>query len=228
MAAPAGTAVGDLVVVWCHSNTQTTIADNNGATPFTKASISGDDGAGNYKPNTTNAQTGAIFSRRIQSGDPATYNFTSGANTRQHIVAAAIQSPHTSVDFDVTPTGGNNADTGVTTGTSISITTTTDNAIHFASAFVDGSTVTINSTPASYTVDKNVGVTQPIAVVHLVKTPAGSTGAQTFGWDGATNYFAISLAVAPEAVVSGLPPGLGPDVGMNTDQQSGNLAALMR
>src|SRR6266568_5449062 len=73
---------GDLLIIACHQNGQTTWADNNGSTPMTKNAISGDDAAGNYKPNTVNGQTGSIFSRRLVGGDPTTWSFTAGLSGR--------------------------------------------------------------------------------------------------------------------------------------------------
>ncbi len=84
-------ALGDLLIITCHQNGQTTWADNNGSTAMTKNAISSDDGSGNYKPNSTNGQTGSVFSRRVQSGDPTTWAFTAGASDRGSMIAVLIE-----------------------------------------------------------------------------------------------------------------------------------------
>lgn len=203
VAAPTGTTSGDLVVVWCHANGQTTIADNNGSTPFTKASITGDDGSGNYKPNTTGGQTAAIFTRRIVGGDPSTYNFTSGASGRWSVVAVTIQSPHPTQIFDAGPTGGNNTDSPgtATSGTCVSITTNTANAIDFPAIFPDSSLGETIGAPSTYTSDQLFGTAgdQPLGVSHKVIASPGATGTRTYTWTNGVDYFGISLAIIDDS-----------------------------
>jgi hypothetical protein len=195
--APTGTVTGDLVVCVVHGNGQTTIADNNGSTPFTKAAISGDDAAGNYKPNPTGGQTGAIFTRRIQSGDPSTYNFTLGATGRWGVVAVCFQNPHPTTIFDATPVGGNNSDGVVALGSAASITTATDNAIDCPILCIDGGTAQTVTSPGGYTVQGQAPATdQPVTFCTKVITPAGATGARNFSWTANNTYFAMSFAIA--------------------------------
>jgi hypothetical protein len=196
--APAGTATGDLVVCVVHGNGQITIADNNGSTAFTKAAISGDDGSGNYKPNTTGGQTLAVFTRRILGGDPSTYNFTLSATGRWGVVAITWQNPHASTIFDVTPTGGNSSDaTNNNTGTAASITTTTDNAIHCVAMCPDGGSAQTFTEPSGYASQATTpGTAQPIDFSTKVITPAGATGVQTWSWTTDNSYFAVGFAIA--------------------------------
>jgi len=96
IAAPTGTVAGDLVIIIVHGNGNTTIVDNNGATPFTEDLT-------DYSPLTSD--TVSIFSRRIVGGDPTTYNFTLGASSRWSIIASTWQNPNaTTMNFYTTGT----------------------------------------------------------------------------------------------------------------------------
>src|SRR5215471_18650883 len=79
VSAPTGTATGDLVQIFVHLNGVTTITDNNGSTAFTED-------VNDYQ-NTPSGMTTSIFTRRVQAGDPSTYNFTAGASDRWTVVA---------------------------------------------------------------------------------------------------------------------------------------------
>jgi hypothetical protein len=214
VSAPTGTAAGDLVVVVVHGNGQITIADNNGATSFTKASITGDDASGNYKPNPTSGQTAAIFTRRIQGGDPSTYNFTLSAIGRWGVVAVCFQNPHASTIFDVAPAGGNNADEPPGThlsGTAASITTVAANAIDCAILCVDGGSAQTFTPPSGYAVEQTVaGTTQPIVFCDKVIASPTSTGTRSFSWTTSNAYLAISFAIADSgnAATTSAPPPL--------------------
>jgi len=193
VAAPTGTTTGDVVVIAVHFNQQTTIADNNGATPFT-ADLS------NYKPNTSSGHTVSIFSRRIQVGDPTTFNFTGGASGRWSIIAVTFQNPHATDIYDVTPstTNADNLDSppGSSGATAPDITTTTDNAIHCALAFIDASIDDFTGWPSGYTVQQSVDNNQGQTFTTKVITPAGATGEQTFTHNGSgTAFIGLSFAV---------------------------------
>jgi hypothetical protein len=188
--APTGTTTGDVVVIAINGNNNTTIADNNGSTPFT-ADIS------NWSPNTVGGQTMSIYLRTIQTGDPTTYNFTLGTTGRWAIVAVTFQNPQATF-YDVAPSTANgiNLDNPMNQFTidCKSITTQSNNAIHIALCMIDGP-INITGFPAGYTTEQNT-TQQPIAFSDKVIATAGATGIQTFtvdtnSADGATLSFSI-------------------------------------
>jgi len=188
--APAGTTTGDVVIVSVHANTQTTIADNNGATAFTED-------INDYKPDPIDGHTVSVFSRRIQAGDPTTYNFTSGASGRWSIIAVTFQNPNASSIYDVAPStsNANNIDNQLNGNISApSITTLTDNAIHCALAWVDSQPAIYTSHPAGYTVERDA-TNQPQSFCYKVITPAGATGSQAFVTDQFAARIAMSFAI---------------------------------
>src|SRR3990167_10597018 len=99
--APTGTVAGDFVVCSIHVNTQTTIIDNNGATPFTVTNIN------NFKPNTASGHTVSVYYRVIQAGDPSSYAFTSGVSGRWSITAITFQNISATNFFDTAPLTAN-------------------------------------------------------------------------------------------------------------------------
>lgn len=188
--APTGTTTGDLVIISVHGNNQTTIADNNGSTPFT-ADIS------DYKPNPTGGHTLAIYSRRIVGGDPSTYNFTLGTSGRWSIIAITFQSPNVSTIYDVAPSTGNAAnhdDSSGNTETAPTITTSTDNAIHVVCGYTDDGSGGAPSAPAGYT-QAQAPTDEPQGLATKVISPAGSTGAQTYTFTTSAPRIALSFAV---------------------------------
>lgn len=170
VSAPAGTTAGDVVIVSVHCNSQTTIVDNNGGTPFTED-------INDFKPNTSNGHTVSIFSRRIVGGDPSTYNFTSGASDRWSIIAMAIQNPNTTDIYDVAPSTGNAAnrdDSTTNTLNAPAITIGSDNAIDVVCGYEDDGAGGAMTGPAGYTAQAQP-VNEP--QVMLTKTVnAGTTG----------------------------------------------------
>lgn len=176
VSAPTGTAVGDVVIIAVSANGQVTLADNNGATPFT-ADIA------NYQPNTTNGQTLSLYSRRIKAGDPSTYNFTTSVSDRWAIVAMDVQNPNATSIYDVTPTTGNatNRDSsGDGTAVTATITTVTNNAIHVIVAQWDTSLAGTITTPVGYTLAANAnGGGEPVHMSTKLISPIGATGAQS-------------------------------------------------
>ena len=182
---PAGTAVGDLMVVITHANTDTTIVDDNGSTPFTEE-------IDDESPNPGSGHTLSVWSRVIQSGDPSTYKFTSGASGRWSVVAQAWQDPHAD-KFDIAPLSANvsnedNYDDGELIVQSI--TTLTDNAINVVICMWDtGSTSTITH-PSGYTAIE-VAQDQINASSYKVIGTAGATGDQTYD----NNQFAARIGV---------------------------------
>jgi len=192
VSAPAGTTAGDLVIVVVHCNANTTIVDNNGATPFTEDL--------NDYQNVGAGQTGSIFSRRIVAGDPPTYAFTLGTSTRWTAVAITFSGPDPSAIYDVAPTVGNSArDTGNPSFASLDITTLTNGAFHLIYGLPDGNSQSASATPPGYTVEQNGG-NQGIAAAWKVISPAGATGAQTWTWTVSTPSITFSFAVKAAAV----------------------------
>lgn len=175
VSAPAGAAAGDLVVVVVHANelaANVTIADNNGSTPFTEDiqefDTTGTNGGGSV----------SVFWRRIQAGDPSTYNFTISASGRWGCGAVCFQNPHPSNLWDATPTTQQQA-APTTTMPCPSITTVTANAIHLALVFTDGLDNLTTDTPAGYTKIINTSG-QNVTVAWKTIAAPGATGALTF------------------------------------------------
>jgi hypothetical protein len=198
VAAPTGTTTGDLVIIGAAWNGQTTIADNNGATPFTEP-------INDYKPNTSSGHVVSIFYRVIQAGDPTTYNFTGGASGRWSLIAVTVRGQHADL-FDVAPSTANaqNVDSPPGSGSVVcpTINTLTNNALHFVWAFIDASIDDFDVWPAEYTVHQSVDNNQGQSVATKVIASPGATGAQTFEHNGSgTAYIGISFAVK-EAVVA--------------------------
>ena len=189
--APQGTAAGDVVIVVVHGNGQTTIADNNGSTPFAKD-------LNDYQPNASSGMTVSIFSRRIQSGDPSSYNFTLGTGDRWSAVAITFQNPDSSAIYDIAPSVSYASYTDcqpcASTVTIPCITTITDGAIHVAVGLVDGSSSSVASGPAGYTLQQ---ATTPQAIGLYTKniSPAGATGIGTFTFNHPDGVIGLSFAV---------------------------------
>lgn len=174
LARPTGTTTGDFVVVIAQANGQTTIADNNGSTPFTIAP-----NFTNYKPNTTNGHTVTLFSRTIQAGDPSTYNFTSGASGRWGIIAITYRDS-SAPSFDVAPNTANAAnDDSASTGTinAPSITTGVANTIHTVFCGWDTSATGTITTPSGYTLLQNANSGgEPLHASYKAIATASATG----------------------------------------------------
>lgn len=191
VSAPSGTTTGDLVKVVVQANGQTTIVDNNGATPFTEQ-------VDDYKPNTAEGHTVSIFSRVIQAGDPATYNFTSGASGRWGVVALCATDSVTPVD-DVAPstTNATNRDSYPDgNATTASINTGVDNAIHIIAACWDTSAIGTITPPSGYTLlaDANGGG-EPVHVSYKVIPTAGATGTTVSSNTEVSSYIAFSFSI---------------------------------
>lgn len=188
--APAGVLPGDIVTIAVHANTQTTIVDNNGSTPFTED-------INDYKPNPTAGHTISLFSRRVQVGDPSTYSFTSGASGRWAIVAVAWKNPHPNEIYEVAPStanASNRDDSSAQTSIVPSINTVNKNAIHVSIGFMDDGTAAFSSGPTGYTVLQNP-VNQPITYAYKRIPSAGSTGTTTHTWSVVAPVIGISFAL---------------------------------
>ena len=183
-------SVGDVVIVSVHFNGQTTIVDNNGATPWTED-------INDYKPNPTGGHTLSIFSRRFQTGDPTSLSFTGGASGRWSVIAHVWQNPNASAIYDVAPSTTNAANTDDNASGSIdapTITTTTANAIHVVHGYWDTAATGTISTPSGYTNIAQVH-NEPQASSYKVITSAGATGAQTYSNTEVGSRIALSYAI---------------------------------
>lgn len=171
--APTGTTTGDFVVCIVHGNGQETLADNNGATPFTEATNFSD-----YKPNTTNGHVISVFYRTIQAGDPGSYAFTLSTSGRWGIVAIAYSG--TAVTFDVAPNTTNAANEDDTDDGTISAPTITvaNNTIHTVFCGWDTAVIGSITTPTGYTIAENAnGGGEPTHASYKAFATGGATGA---------------------------------------------------
>lgn len=173
VAKPAGTTTGDFVVCIVQGNGQETLSDNNGATPFTKATNFSD-----YKPNTSNGHVVSIFYRTIQDGDPDTYAFTLSTSGRWGIVAIAYSGA--SITFDVAPDTTNaanedDADDGTISAPAITVA---NNTIHTVFCGWDTGAIGTITTPGGYTLAENAnGGGEPLHASYKAFAVGGSTGA---------------------------------------------------
>lgn len=196
VAAPAGTTVGDIVILVMNQNGTLTAADNNGSTPFTKDAgyfNFGGGGGGNI----------AVWSRRIQAGDPSTYNFTASGSDRWTIVAVCFQNPDPTTIYNVSPFA-NITDTGTAGGNTVpSVTTTVNNSIHCSVSGNDGASNAFTSTPSGY-VAQQAGGTQGIAFCTKTIVSAGATGTTAFSFSISSPSAAISFAIQDGAAPANL------------------------
>lgn len=188
---PAGTTTGDVVIVVVNWNdgASETIADNNGATPFTED-------LAEFRNNGTAGHAASVFSRRIQVGDPATYNFTLSGSQRWTAVAVTFQNPNVSSIYDVVPSSGNSIAGGTGNPVSVpAITTVTANAIHCSILCTDGISNTTSATPAGYTIQQNGGEKLLAFGTKVIASP-GSTGATTYSDTAGVTKTGISFAIS--------------------------------
>lgn len=185
VAAPAGTTTGDVVIVVVHYNGARTIVDNNGSTPFTE----------DLNDFAAPSATISVFSRRIQAGDPSTYNFTGGGSDRWTVVAVTFQNPNAGAIYDVAPISGNcNTNAGATTLTSLTITTLTDGAIHCVVCCPDNPAAAIVK-PSGYTEEQNNATNQAVDFSDKLIVSHGATGAQTWTWTNTAEVATLSFAI---------------------------------
>jgi hypothetical protein len=190
-AAPSGTTTGDLVVALLHVNGIDGTADNNGSTPFTKD-------LDDFEENIAGL-TLAVYGRRIEAGDPSTYNFTNTGNSRWTLIVITFQDPHPDARFDVIPGGNAVAYVSEATFDAPSIDTNFADAIHVAVGCVDGGGNSLSGTPSGYAVIENGG-NQAMAAVYKVIASPGATGDQTFTPTSANGEIGASFAVRDSGV----------------------------
>ena len=193
VASPSGLVEGDLLIIVVHCNNRPTFADNNSPDAMDKDE---DEGGGGDN------HAAAIFSRRIEAGDPSTWNFTLGSSQPWNVVAIAWQDPHVSVIYDVVSSNANGE--GASTLTADDITTINDEAIHSPVACMDGSGSSITGVPSGYNEEVDTGSGYPISIATKVITPAGATGAQDFTSGDSHNWATFSFALRDEGIVTEL------------------------
>ena len=215
VSAPSGVQAGDKVIVVVTQNGQTTIADNNGSTPFTED-------LADYQPNSGNGHTISVFSRIIQAGDPTTYNFTPGVTGRWAAIAIRLKGG----EYDVAPSSGNAAneddsDDGSIDAPSINVG---NNSIHIVVCTWDTSAIGTITTPSGYTLIQNAnGGGNPLHASSKAFATGGATGAVTcqnteFGAMIAFSFSVKSRTSLLLDKVSGTDAGFAnPDNGGDTD-----------
>mgnify|MGYP003454828967 FL=1 len=199
---PTGTATGDLMIVYLHTNGTGTVTDNNGGNAFTK----------DYeKIDATNGSGLTIFSRIIGSDTTGSYAFTvSSSSSRTTVQALAFSDPNPSNIYDIAPSNTymtsvtNTASPGDVDGTSITTGFDKSIAIICAGQDVGAGTGTFDTTPTGYT-----ALTQPTAttaqlsvVAHKVIAPAGSTGTpdlSTNTWGAGQQNISVHFAIRNNA-----------------------------
>lgn len=198
VAAPAGTTTGDLVIVICHVNGQTTIVDNNGAMAFTED-------LNDFEPNIVSGMTVSVFSRRIQAGDPSTYAFTGGVSDRWSAVAVTFSNPDPFTIYDAAIGTANTDDPPQAAVATIpSSTTATNKSIHIAVGTVDGG-ITLSDDPAGYTPQQSTS-NQAIRAATKIITPAGATGTLTMTCTAASAVIGLSIVIKNNAGVGAVSP----------------------
>jgi len=186
---PTGAAIDDWIIVVVAGNGSVTLADNNGSTAFTKD---------HQDQETSGNSTLAIFSRKKQSGDPSTYNFTSTATDRITAISIAFQDGDASTAYDIAPSASTHDKIAsqVDTFDCKDITTLTDNAIHLAIGMMDIGTNTFTGRPAGYTEIEEVDATgQPLSIYFKVIATASATGVQTFTGSNVNRWQSESIAI---------------------------------
>lgn len=158
-----------------------------------------------YKPNTTNGHTMSVFSRVFQTGDPTTFNFTSGASGRWGVVAITATDSSTPED-DVAPstTNATNRDSaGDGNATTASINTGVNNAIHIVAVGWDTGAIGAITPPTGYTLlaDANGGG-EPTHLSYKVIASAGATGAVVANNFEFAPYITFSFSIKSVAVAS--------------------------
>lgn len=200
VSAPAGTIAGDFAIVAIALNVLPTIVDDNGATPFAEDL--------DFRPNGDGEMVTALWSRRIQPGDPATYNFTKSGGNRWTAISIAVRDLDPSAAYDVAPVGGNNLDLpGDAAGSAVGITTLFANALHLVFMSFDANLGTFPAGPTAngYTLVQEGG-NQPLSVYAKSIASPGATGDQAWTLSGAgAAWQGMSLAIKSAAARSLVP-----------------------
>lgn len=218
VAVPTGTATGDLMIVYVHTNGTGTVTDNNGGNAFTK----------DYeKTDATNGSGLTIFSRIIGSDTSGSYAFTvSATSSRTTVWALAFSDPNSSNIYDIAPSDTymtsvtNTASPGDVDGTSITTGFDKSIAIICAGQDVGASAGAFDTTPTGYTAltQPTVATAQLSVAAYKIITPAGSTGTpdlSTNTWGAGQQNISVHFAVRNNAGSVTAPPsmmllGVGP------------------
>jgi hypothetical protein len=208
---PASQATGDVLVVVLHVNSNPITITQTSAQAATHPLTVDSASAGQV------SHSAAVFSRRIQSGDPTQWEFIIGSSNRWTLLAWLFQSPHASVIYDVAPTF-NWAGVGSPVN-SPTITTLTANAIHCAMAGIDFTTASLwTALPGSgYTIHYPTaalptgGGDEPVAGVSKVIASASATGTLAFTSDqSGSAHFGLSFAIRDDGGGGGGGGGITP------------------
>lgn len=222
---PTGTTDGDIVILVATVNGTDTLTDGNGATPFT-SNYSATIGGAGFRV--------AIFSRRIQSGDPTTYRINGGGATRMALVALTFQNPDAAAIFDVTPSSSTHTQEVSSDGASINsvnVASTRFGCIHIITAHreisgADG----YDSNLSGYTREiTTVGSAPDISVYYKILGAAGNAGAQTVTASSGGNGTSVAqsfILINSAATIFTLDPGSYAVSGQIVDFRSGSLMYL--
>lgn len=197
---PSGIQAGDVIIAVINCNGVRTVADNNGATPFTNVLID--------RPYNTNSAQGHILSRIAGASEPGSYAWTMSASDRWAVIISVYRGVDTTDIFDVDPTSTTeNIGTGLTSTTD-GITIGANDSVVIAIAMADNNTFTYSTVPPHpfYTRENNPGQ-QLIALSDRYMAIAGSQSAVDFvmnttgtGW--LTNIFSLKKATIPTSDIS--------------------------
>jgi len=201
--APAGTTIGDLVIVIAARNafaTTDSIIDNNAGHVFTKDRHDWEAG---------NGLSLVIFSKRIVSGDPGSYSFKFSGDTgttRFSLGALTFRDPDGTTIYDVIPSGTTEVHKSPDSATVniASVTSTRSGCVHVMCATREGGTGQFDSTPTGYTKELTLSGGSALNTIwYKVLGAAGATGAQTVTASGGgsgstqTQSFIILNGAAP-------------------------------
>jgi hypothetical protein len=198
VAAPAGTTTGDFVIVFVVCNVLPNITDNNGSTPFTRdlTLASG-----------STTETMALFSRRIQAGDPSSYSFNQNAGaTRISAVALAFSDANATTPYDpATPVSGDCRITNNpgTSNAAKSITTTVANSIHVVACGIDANAAI--TPPGGSSVEQQQATQQGLSVCTFTIASPGATGTPSFS-SSAVDSISYSRAICNGTVAGNINP----------------------
>lgn len=156
---PTGLAANDVLIFAIYANNNTTVSDNNGATPAT---------AVHSRLAADSSARISLYSRVAGGSEPASYSFTLSASNRWGIVCSAYRGVDTTTLYDDAPSDTtSNSTTGSSTGTSPAITSAIDGVMAIAIGAFDDGTHDFSTFPGdSYTLGGNSGVNQPVSLSY--------------------------------------------------------------
>jgi hypothetical protein len=195
---PAGTTTGDVVIAIVNMNSDLTVSDNNGGTPFTK-----DFHSANYGTAGIN-----VFSRYAGGSEPSTYNFTASASgDRFGIECITFRGVDATNKYDVTPATANFSYTGGaggTTATSTAITTVTNGAMVVSAVGLDTGTQTLTRLfpDGSFLGLVENSTNQPISAIVKTLSVAGTQASATWTYGATVLPGVTTFAMKPASTAS--------------------------